>query len=111
MSTHVSHSNSSDHHPHVVSVQTNLIIFALLMVLLVLTVVAAYTITGTWGIIVAMIIATVKAILILAYFMHVRFGSKLQFLFAVAAFFWLGLMILITLMDYSSRGWLGIGGK
>ena len=55
MNTHATH-NSSDHHPHVMSVQMNLVIFAALMVLLVLTVVAAYTITGGWGILVAMVI-------------------------------------------------------
>jgi len=110
MNTHATHS-SSDHHPHVMSVQMNLVIFAALMVLLVLTVVAAYTITGGWGILVAMVIATVKAALILAYFMHVRFGSKLQLLFAISAFFWLALMLGITLLDYISRGWLSIDGK
>jgi len=110
MNTHAPH-NSTEYHPHITSVQANLVVFALLMLLLVLTVAAAYTITGTLGIVVAMIIATVKAVLILAYFMHVRFGSKLQLIFATSAFFWLLLLFGITLMDYVSRGWLHIDGK
>jgi cytochrome c oxidase subunit 4 len=110
MSAHAT-TASAGHHKHIMSVQTNLIVFAALMGLLVVTVAAAYMIKGGWGIIVAMIIASIKAALILAYFMHIRFSSKLQMIFSVSAFFWLALMILITLSDYLSRGWLPIEGK
>jgi cytochrome c oxidase subunit 4 len=99
------------HDKHIMSVQTNIIVFAALMILLVLTVGAAYMIHGPLGILTAMIIASIKAALIIAYFMHIRFSSKLQLIFSVSAFFWLALMILITLSDYLSRGWLPIEGK
>jgi cytochrome c oxidase subunit 4 len=106
-----SHHAAGDSHPHVMSVQTNLVVFAALMFLLVVTVAAAYTIHGPLGIVVAMAIATVKAVLILMYFMHVKYSSRLQMLFASSAFFWLAIMILITLSDYVSRGWLNVAGK
>jgi cytochrome c oxidase subunit 4 len=98
-------------HPHVISVQTNLAVFGALMLLLVLTIGVAYLDLGPFGLVIAMLIATVKAALIILYFMHVRYGSKLQWLFSGAAFFWLGILILITLGDYLSRGWVDVQGK
>ncbi len=96
---------------HVVSVRTNFVVFAALMALLVLTVAIAYIDLGPLGLPVAMLIATVKAVLIVLYFMHVRWSSALTMVFAGAAFFWLAIMILMTLNDYYSRGWLSIYGK
>lgn len=96
---------------HIISFRTNLTVFAILMALLFLTVAAAYVDLGVFGLPVAMTIATAKAALILLYFMHVRYSSKLQWIFSTAAFLWLALMILITLADYLSRGWLNILGK
>jgi cytochrome c oxidase subunit 4 len=101
----------SEYHPHVISVQTNLIVFAALMLLLVLTIGVSYLDLGSLGLVIALLIATVKAVLIMLYFMHVRYGSKLQWLFSGAAFFWLALMILITLADYLSRGLTEVEGK
>jgi cytochrome c oxidase subunit 4 len=100
-----------DDHVHVMSLQTNLLVFAALMALLVVTVAAAYAIHGPLGLVVAMLIASVKAALILLYFMHIKYSSKLQAIFATSAFFWLAIMILITMSDYLTRGWTGMGGK
>lgn len=96
---------------HVISVRTNLIVFAALMVLLVLTVAVAYLDLGPLGLAIAMAIATVKAVLIILYFMHVRFSSPLTWVFSGAAFFWLTIMFIFTLNDYLSRGWLELAGK
>jgi cytochrome c oxidase subunit 4 len=51
----------------------------------------------------------VKAVLILLYFMHVRFSSKLVWIFAVAGFVWLAILIGLTLNDYITRSWLTSG--
>lgn len=99
------------HEPHVIPFQTNLAVFVALMVLLFLTVGAAYLDLGAFGLPVAMAIATIKAVLILLYFMHIRYASRLQWIFSGAAFLWLGIMILITMSDYISRGWLNVEGK
>ena len=81
-------------------------VFALLMILLFLTVFIAYMHINPWlAIIVAMTIAIIKAVLVVLYFMHVRYNSKLTWLFVVSGFFWLLIMIGITLTDYKTRDW------
>lgn len=81
-------------------------VFALLMVLLFLTVFIAYMHIDPWlAIIAAMTIAIVKAVLVILYFMHVRYNSRLTWLFVMAGFFWLLLMIGITMTDYKTRDW------
>ncbi len=85
-------------------------VFAALMILLFLTVFVAYMrINPWWAIIVAMTIATIKALLVILYFMHVRYNSKLTWLFVVSGFFWLIIMIGITLTDYKTRDWEATG--
>jgi cytochrome c oxidase subunit IV len=100
-----------NHHAHVTPVRTNLIVFGVLMGLLLVTVVAAYIMPESIGIAVAMLIATVKAVVVLLYFMHVRFSSRLTQVFAGAAFLWLGIMLVLGVTDYLSRGWLPVPGK
>ena len=96
---------------HVVSVRLNLTIYGILLGLLVLTVGLAYVDLGRLNFPVAISIAVTKAVLILLYFMHVRWSPKLTWAFAAAAFAWLGILIIFTLGDYLSRGWLDIAGK
>jgi cytochrome c oxidase subunit 4 len=48
----------------------------------------------------------VKALLVVLYFMHVKYASKLTWLFVASGFFWLIIMLVITMNDYSSRGWM-----
>ena len=85
-------------------------VFAILMILLFLTVFVAYQhIDPWWAIIVAMTIAIIKAVLVVLYFMHVRYNSKLTWLFVISGFFWLLIMIGITLTDYKTRDWDPVG--
>ena len=77
---------------------------AALMVLLALTVAASFVPLGPFGVVVALSIAAAKAVLILLFFMHVRYGSTLTKLFAVAGFFWLLILFLLTFSDYLTRG-------
>jgi cytochrome c oxidase subunit 4 len=46
-------------------------------------------------------------VLVLLYFMHLRYSSKLTWLFAGAGFVWLLIMIGLMMTDYISRGWVG----
>ena len=96
---------------HVLPIRTYFNIFGLLLGLLVLTVVAAEIDLGRFNLTVAMAIAVTKALLILLYFMHVKFSSKLTWAFAGASFLWLGIMITLFFQDYLTRGWLPIPGK
>jgi cytochrome c oxidase subunit 4 len=92
---------------HVVSKNLYYIIFVSLMVLTFLTVAVARIDLGH-GLndVVALTIAVVKALLVVLYFMHVRYSSRLTWVFVAAGFFWLAILIVLTLSDYMSRGWL-----
>ena len=97
---------------HVIPVRTNLIVFGALMFLLVLTIGVAYIDLGPLGIPIALSIAMTKAVIIMMYFMHVRFSPRLIAIFAASALVWLGILLALSLSDYLSRGWLqGIAGK
>lgn len=74
-----------------------------LLLLLALTVGSAYVHFGEFNTAVAMLIAAVKASLIVLFFMHVRQANPLLRLFVCAGFFWLGLMLVMTLSDYLTR--------
>ncbi|QDV37095.1 cytochrome C oxidase subunit IV family protein [Tautonia plasticadhaerens] len=91
---------------HVFTIRTNLIIFAILMALLALTVAVSTLDLGALEIPIALTIAFVKAILIMLYFMHLRFSSRLTWLFAGSGTFWLLILIAFSMSDFLSRGWL-----
>ena len=82
-------------------------VFIWLMVLLVLTVVAAQIhlddIMPGANLLVAMIIATIKGGLVVLFFMHVKHASKLTWIFATAAFLWLGIAMALSFGDYLTR--------
>jgi cytochrome c oxidase subunit 4 len=52
---------------------------------------------------VALTIAVVKGLLIILYFMHVRYAPRITWAFAGAAFLWLGIMLTLTFSDYMTR--------
>mgnify|MGYP001774149109 CR=1 FL=1 len=93
---------------HVVPVRTYLMVFVALLVLLVATVGAYYVDLGPLNIAVALTIALVKAALIVLYFMHVRYSSRLVWVFAAATVVWLIIMLGLTFSDYISRTWLAV---
>ena len=79
-------------------------VFAALLALLVATVIAGVLDLGWASLLVAAIIATIKAVLILLYFMHVRYSNTLIWAVAGAAFFWLAILFGLTGSDYLTRG-------
>lgn len=94
-------------HDHVVPISLYLKVFAALMVLLILTlVVAMFALPGPGNIIVAMSVAVIKATLIILYFMHIRWSSRINWLFAGSGLLWLGILFALTFSDYFSRGWM-----
>jgi cytochrome c oxidase subunit 4 len=104
-----SHHNDGEH--HVVPLSLYYKIFAALMFLLFLTVGAAFipaNILEVWGplnIVIAMTIAVVKALLIFMYFMHLRWSTKIVWLFAASGFMWLVILFAFTFADYFTRAW------
>jgi cytochrome c oxidase subunit 4 len=89
---------------HIMPVRTYLTVFAGLIILLGITVGVAFFNFGVLNVFIALIIATTKAGLIMAYFMHLRYSSKLVWVFAGLGFFGLTIMILIAMGDYVARG-------
>ena len=97
---------------HIVPIRVYLLVYVALLVLLVLTVGAAY-LPGQHSLlnnIIALTIAVVKAVLVVLYFMHVRYGTRLTWLWAAAGFFWLVILFILTLGDYFTRPWLAVEG-
>ena len=89
---------------HVVPIRTYLAVFAALMVLVGVTVGASFIDLGIASVFIALGIATVKAGLIMLYFMHLRYSPRLMWVFAGLGFFGLLIMILIAMGDYVARG-------
>jgi cytochrome c oxidase subunit 4 len=81
-------------------------VFAALLVLTGITVAVAYVDLGAANAIVAVGIAMLKASLVLIYFMHLRFSSRLTWVWAGLGFFWLFVLIAFSVADLISRGWL-----
>jgi cytochrome c oxidase subunit IV len=92
--------------PHIVPVKTYLYTFIALLFLAGLTTAVAFVDLGRFNTILAMAIALVKMILVLLIFMHLRYSAKLVRVVFIAGFFWLALLIGLTLTDYSSRSWI-----
>lgn len=80
-------------------------IFAGLMVLTAVTVGVAFIQLGRFNFPVAMAIATLKATLVVLFFMHVKYSSRLTKLIVGMAFFFLAILLSLTMTDYLSRGW------
>ena len=90
---------------HISPVKTYYTIFGALMVLTVLTVLVAFINLGRLNFPVAIGIAITKATLVILFFMHVKYVSRLTKLIVGIAFFFLAIMFGLTLTDYLSRGW------
>ena len=79
-------------------------VWASLLVLLALTWGLAQLDLGHFNAIAALTIAIVKMLLVLLYFMHLRYSARLTWIFAAAGFIWLLIMVDLTLSDYLTRG-------
>lgn len=85
--------------PHIVPISTYLKVFAALAVLLVLTVLVAQVDLRILNTPIAMLIALVKAALIVLVFMNVGYAPPLVRVFAAGGFLWLAIMLVLTFSD------------
>jgi len=90
---------------HIVTPVTYGIVFATLLIFTGLTVIAAYVDMGIFNPVVALLIATIKAVIVILFFMHVKYQSKLIKMTIGAGFFTFFGLIVMTLSDYISRAW------
>ncbi len=94
---------------HVVPVRIYIMIFLALMVFTAITVGVAYVDLGALNNVVMLGIALVKASLVVLFFMHVKYSTRLIPLVIASAVFFILLMFGITMSDYMSRGARGAG--
>ncbi len=86
--------------------KTYVLVWASLLILLAITVVVSYIHLGWFNAAAAVGIAVVKAVIIILFFMHVRYSPKIVWVFVSAGFFWLGIMFVWTFGDYLTRMYL-----
>lgn len=91
---------------HVSSIKLYVGIFLTLMALTAITIVVAYVNLGPWNKVVALGIASTKATLVVLYFMHVKYASRMTKLVVVSGFFFLMILLSLTMLDYGSRMWV-----
>lgn len=88
---------------HIVSPKIYAAILMALLVGTLLTVGAALEDFGPWNIVIALAIASFKATLVILYFMHARYIKGRTQLVIICGFFWLAIMLSLTLVDYGTR--------
>jgi cytochrome c oxidase subunit 4 len=90
---------------HIVSPIVYLTIFGVLLLCTALTVGASYIEMGPWNPVVAIAIGVFKATIVVLYFMHVKYSSKLTKLTVGAGVFTFLVLIGMSMSDYISRAW------
>ncbi len=102
---------------HIVPVTTYLGIFLALLMLTALTTGVAFIDIGyfhtgihlldmiPWNTVVALAIAVAKMLLVILFFMHVKYSSKLTKLVILTGFLFLGILVALTLADELTRNW------
>ena len=95
---------ASDHSEHIVSSGFYWLIWGILIICTVLTAYVATVDLGPFNTVVALLIATFKATIVALIFMHVKYtGEKMTKAILISAVFWLILLLVLSLTDYSSR--------
>ena len=89
---------------HITPFRTYLLVYLGLILLLAATVGVAFLDLGVFNIVITLAIASVKALLVILFFMHVRESEPATKLFVIAGFVWLAILIGLTLTDYLTRG-------
>jgi cytochrome c oxidase subunit 4 len=98
-------SEPNEHAHHIVGPSVYVAILFALLVGTGLTVWASFLELGPWNPIIALAIATTKAMLVVLYFMHVKYSTKLTKLTVFSGIFMFLVLISMTLADYITRAW------
>ena len=89
---------------HVTPRRVYYLIFGVLMLLTAVTIVVAFLNLGLLNTPIALIIATIKATLVILYFMHVRHSTRLTWVVVIVSFLFVGILFVLTFSDYLTRG-------
>jgi cytochrome c oxidase subunit 4 len=94
---------------HVVPRRTYYTVFAVLIACTALTVAVSFVDLGRINVVAALTIAAFKATLVVLFFMHVRYGTRLTWAVVLGSVFWLGILLSLTMTDYLTRAWRTYG--
>ncbi len=96
---------------HIDSVKTYFLVFISLIALTVITSAVAFVDLGPFSVVVALVIAVCKMLLVALFFMHVRHSTHMTKLVVAGGLLWLGILLLLTMADFVTRGWMPVPGK
>ena len=99
------------HNEHVDSVKTYVGVLIALLILTAVTTAVARVPLGDFSVVVALGIACCKMLLVSLFFMHIRHSTQLTRLVVVGGLLWLAILLVLTLTDFATRGWIGVPGK
>jgi cytochrome c oxidase subunit 4 len=94
---------------HILPKRVYYTIYAILMVCTLLTVWIAFLDLGPLNTIGALTIAVFKSVLVILFFMHVKYSPRLTWAVVIGSVFWLGILLVLTMGDYLTRGWRTYG--
>ena len=94
---------------HILPTRIYYTIFGILMLCTYLTVQIALFDLGALNVVAALTIAVFKATIVVLFFMHVKYSTRLTWAVVVGAVFWLGILLTLTLSDYLTRPWRTYG--
>src|SRR5512140_2734885 len=90
---------------HIVPPRTYVLIYVILLVCTYLTWQVAFFDLGAMNTVAALTIAVFKAVLVVLFFMHVKYGTRLTWVVIASGLFWLAIMLALTFGDYLTRVW------
>ena len=96
---------------HIDSIRTYALVLLALLVLTAVTTLVAFVDLGEFSVVVALAIAVCKMLLVALFFMHVRHSTKLTKLVVLGGLLWLVILLMLTLSDFTTRGWIGVPGR
>jgi cytochrome c oxidase subunit 4 len=94
---------------HILPKRVYYTIFAILMFCTYLTVQIAFFDLGALNTIAAIGIACFKATIVILFFMHVKYSTRLTWVVVLGSIFWFGILIALTMSDYLTRVWRTFG--
>ncbi|HYA17603.1 MAG TPA: cytochrome C oxidase subunit IV family protein [Bryobacteraceae bacterium] len=109
--THPGEGPAEHHAEHIVPLPVYFAVFAALIVLTWVTAFVATIDLGRLNVFVALSIAIFKASLVLLFFMHVKYGTRLTKMIVAAGLYWLILLLFIVMQDIWTRNWMGVPGR
>jgi cytochrome c oxidase subunit 4 len=96
---------------HIDSIRTYALVLLALLALTAATTLVAFVDLGGFSVVVALGIAVCKMLLVALFFMHVRHSTKLTKLVVLGGLLWLAILLMLTLTDFTTRGWIGVPGR